>query len=164
MNETLAAALAENIAAYAAAPTTFVRKTPPEGAPLGYGRDLSCVEDIDAKASEVDPFTTTAIAQSLLRRFLTRRGSLSSDLNYGLDLRGLLNTGLTLGQLAAIPNELELECTKDERVKSATASVEYTQASKSLRVSVSVEALDVSTSFDFVFVVSSSSVLLEKIT
>lgn len=133
--------------------------------PLGYGRDLSCVQDCDDKFSEVDPNTPTAIGQAILRRLDTPRGSNPDDKDYGLDVRGMLNRGLTLNQLNRIENEVHGEVIKDERVADAQVDVTVLSvASKRMRVSISITPMNPEVSdFKLVFAVTDAQVLLDTI-
>ena len=55
-------------------------------APHGYGSDISGAADLDPDMAEVDGFSTLALAQALVRRLDTPRGTLLDDGNYGMGL------------------------------------------------------------------------------
>lgn len=141
-----------------------VRVQDPPTPPLGYGIDLSCVEDCDDAMSEVDPFSPVAVGQALIRRLITSRGSVLDDLDYGLDLRGYLNRGVTTSDLSSLATRIEGECLKDDRVLDVTATVTIT-ALRSLRVAleVSLEAPS-GKSFNLVFAVTDAQVLINTLT
>lgn len=152
MNTTVANALAESIAG-------LVRVTDAPTGVLGYGRDKSCVTDCDAKFSEVDPNEKTAIGQALLRRLITPRGRVADDKDYGFDLRGYCNRGVTQRELAGLRGNIYSECLKDERVSSVDVAV--VQVANSLTVTISVKPFDPNIQpFPLVFSVTSGEVLL----
>ena len=86
-----------------------------------YGHDLSCTTDIDPGAAEVDGITS--LAQSLLRRLITPRGTLIDDQNYGFDLSGYLNDDLSASDLARVGSGVDAEMIKDERVLRSASTV-----------------------------------------
>lgn len=135
----------------------------PTGA-LGYGVDLSCVADISATLDEVDPTSTQAIREALLRRLATPRGGLPDDPDYGFDVRGLCNRGLTQSQLVDVSTQVRNEVTKDDRVDSATVTV-TTPSPSALRVSVVITPVDQSIGiFTLTFAVTDGEVLSEALT
>jgi hypothetical protein len=84
----------------------------PSEDPLGY--DVSCVEDIDPKAREVEG--EEMMAQAWARRLGTSRGSLGDDdPDYGLDLLDVLHKKMTAAEIAAIPGQIRAELLKDDR-------------------------------------------------
>lgn len=60
------------------------------------------------------------LSQALQIRFETRRGSLWTDRSYGMCVDDFLNDGISVERIDQLKNEMEAECRKDERVKSAT--------------------------------------------
>jgi phage baseplate assembly protein W len=88
------------------------------------GRDLSCLQDLDATGLEVSG--RTVLAQAVLRRLITPRGRLIDDANYGFDLTQFIDDDLGPADLARIRAGIEAECLKDERVAVVTAKVTLT--------------------------------------
>jgi hypothetical protein len=160
-NATIAAAFALELADL----STQRVMDPPSGA-LGYGTDLSCVTDLAFDYSEVDPFGTQGIAEALLRRYITPRGGLLDDPDYGLDVRAFLNQGATPLQLQAYPSQMRGEAKKDDRVVDADITVVYTAQSNTLQFTITVTPADPNLDpFTFVFSVQpDGAVLLESIT
>jgi phage baseplate assembly protein W len=101
---------------------------------IDFGHDLSCVDDLDEAMSEVDDITL--LAQAILRRLSTPRGSLWQDPDYGKNLQDYLSAAQTPAQLAAIPGEVRNEVLKDERIASASVKVFKVDL---LEVSMSIE-------------------------
>lgn len=131
---------------------------------LGYGVDLSCVSDISVTLDEVDPTSTQAIREALLRRLTTPRGGLQDDPDYGFDVRGLCNRGLTQSQLVDLSTQVRNEVTKDDRVDSATVTV-TTPSPNALRLAVVITPVDPSIGiFTLTFAVTDGEVLAEALT
>jgi hypothetical protein len=131
-------------------------------APLGFGRDLSCVSDVTPDFAEVGPTTALGIAQAAVRRLTTPRGQLIDDENYGLDVRAFANRGMTELELRDLSGQVRVELAKDDRVESADAQV--LQERSSLSISVQLTPVDPNTrAFSFTIAVTSTQVLLETI-
>lgn len=150
----------DQIAADAATLTRLV--SAPTGN-LGYGRDLSCVTDVTDAMDEVDPFSTQGISESIARRLSTPRGALADDPNYGYDLRGFCNRGVTAMQLREVSGAVYAEVKKDDRVNSAIVTV--TQPSQralsvALRITPEDPALN---AFNLVLAVTDGAVLVEAL-
>jgi len=79
-----------------------------------FGRDLSCVTDLDPAMTEVSG--RLVLSQALVRRLLTPTGGIVDDPDYGYDLGAQLNDDLTTAQVAQIAPRVDLEFLKDERV------------------------------------------------
>jgi hypothetical protein len=120
----------------------LVQVVPTPTGPLGYGRDLSCVTDITERLDEVDEASPQGIIEALVRRLSTPRGEYPDggdpeDLEYGWSVFALLSRGLTVAEIRDAAGEIQVECTKDDRVESV--SVVLTQVSlKELRIEVAV--------------------------
>ena len=110
--------------------------------PHGYGRDLSCVTDITSTCDEVDPESARGVAEAVARRYLTPRGGLIDDPDYGLDLRGLCNKGITYTELRALADQAQMEAAKDDRVDHATVSLDYDEIERTLTVNVQLACVD----------------------
>lgn len=91
-------------------------------APIDFGVDLSCVDDLDPAMAEVSGIEV--LRQAIARRLMTPRGALWQDPNYGLDLRGYISKATDGAVLASLPGQVRLEILKDERIDSATVQVQ----------------------------------------
>lgn len=131
--------------------------------PLYWGSDLSCVTDCDAAFSELPATGALIIAQAVVRRFLTPRGGLLDDADYGLDLRSYCNRGVTQQDLRTLQSRCVAEALKDERVLSARIDV-ATDLASVLSVRVLITPSDPALGpFTFVLAVSDETTLLELI-
>jgi hypothetical protein len=105
---------------------------------LGYGSDLSCVDDVTESMSELDGSDITLVIQSNYRRLTTPRGSLPDDPYYGYDLAMLLNSGMTRVGIQGVADQIRAELEKDDRNDSI--DVTLTQVtSREWKVSVTGE-------------------------
>lgn len=100
------------------------------------GTDLDVTTDIPLRWNLVTG--NKNLGRALARRLSTPRGTLPWDPNYGFDLRGSLNAGLTQTELSQLRGAISSECEKDERVASASADVTYNYATSSLTVNITV--------------------------
>ena len=132
--------------------------------PFGYGSDISCDSDVDPLVREVNGFTTLALAEALVRRLDTPRGSLPDDDDYGIDLRGLLNRGSVAADIQQLAGQIRAELAKDDRVDTLTVTVAPSSTGTVLRVEVAVQPVDAEIGgFTLTLSASSASVLLEEI-
>jgi hypothetical protein len=135
---------------------------PAVGGALGYGTDLSCVTDLAVGLDEVDPNSVRAISEAAVRRLITPRGALQDDLDYGYDVRGYANRGVTELDLRNLAGHVRAEVLKDDRAVDATAAV--VASGSSLTVTVTITPEDpVLGSFELVFSVADNTALLQSI-
>lgn len=90
------------------------------------GSDLSCVRDCTPDMAEVSG--RACLAQAIARRYITPRGALIDDPNYGFDLTAYVNDDLSSADIARIQSQAEQEALKDERVEDASVSIAVTVA------------------------------------
>lgn len=152
-------------AAIAAELSTLTREVDVPTGQLGYGTDLSCVLDVTPTLDEVDPMSRVAVAQAVIRSLITPRGAVLDAPDYGLDLRGMLNRGLTNTEIRALADQCRAEARKDDRVEDATVTMTYTDSTKTMDVRVVLQCVDpVLGTFDFVFAVTADgAALIESI-
>lgn len=158
MNPTVSAALAEQKLA-------LIREVDTPVEPFGYGVDLSCVLDCTEDLAEVDPRSPIAIAESSLRRLITPRGGCPDDSDYGFDLRGQVNKGVTVLGLRTLSGQSRGEINKDDRVSDCTVDVTYDSVQgPQLRVTVTIQPVDVDLGeFTFTGSINDTRAALESI-
>lgn len=105
---------------------------------MSLGTEISCVDDLDPLFTLVSG--RTALIQALARRYITTRGSLVEDEEYGYNLRDKLGESVTPGELAEIESEVVDEALKDERVARATATVRFDEPAQ--RIDLTIAAVD----------------------
>lgn len=104
---------------------------------VDYGTDISCIPDLDPTGAVITG--NGVLAESILRRLVTQRGTLIDSLNYGTDVRGWVNEVASSGEaIARVKTVIERECRQDERVFSADAQVWYDQPSSSMGISITL--------------------------
>ena len=131
--------------------------------PLGYGTDLVCTTDLDARMAEVDPLSTRALGEAILRRLDCPRGALPDDAGYGVDVRGMLSRGVTTADIQSLAGRIRGEVTKDDRVDACSVVVTPSPTGSSLAITLSVTPVDPRVGgFRMVLAASSSAVLLEE--
>lgn len=131
--------------------------------PFGYGRDLSCVDDITPTLDDVDPFSVQAVSEATIRRLSTARGTLVDDPDYGLDLRSYCNRGVPARELAQLAGGIRNEVTKDDRIETATVTASLAGTNE-LRVQITITPVDPATEpFRLTLAVTSADVLLEAL-
>lgn len=81
--------------------------------------------DLDLSADFREVSGRRALAQSLARRWVTPRGRLIDDPNYGTDLTSEINDDLTAADLARIQAAAAAEGLKDERVIDLTSDATF---------------------------------------
>jgi hypothetical protein len=107
--------------------------------------------------SEVDPASPTAVGQAVVRRYITPRGGLIDDANYGFDLRGYVNHGTTQETITQLSGQIRAEAVKDERVSDAAAELSFD--TRMMSVSLPLTLSDpAATPYDLVFFVTADGV------
>ena len=126
-----------------------------------FGKDLSCVTDLDPTLRVVSG--RTALMQAIARHLITPRGRLEGDPNYGFDLAGYLNDDVTQDDIAWMEAQIEAECLKDERVESATVTVAV-RSLRALTIELDIQVLITDASGPFQFTLRASEVTVELLT
>jgi phage baseplate assembly protein W len=127
--------------AIAAELATLERVVPDPSEPLGWGVDIRCLTSVYPDLRETDPTSGEDVAEEVLRRLITPRGTVPDDPDYGFDLRGALNAALTLQFLQEVEARAQNEVLKDDRI--ATCEVKVTQSgTRELSVYVEVTCKD----------------------
>lgn len=89
-----------------------------------YGRDLFCAPNEDGVLDLTDTMTEVTglnvLAQSLIRRHMTAKGSDISSPNDGIDVRTFIKAGLTQQQLSVFAVTIQQELIRDQRVLPST--------------------------------------------
>ncbi len=82
------------------------------------------------------------LGNNLRRRLQTPRGSLLWDLDCGWDIRQLFRGNATSAEIGAAQTAISAECEKDPRVDSASTTLTYIAAAKTLIVTISIQTAD----------------------
>lgn len=136
---------------------------PPEP-PLGYGSDLSCVDDLDPEMREVSGSDVRSLAEALIRSIMTPRGSVPDAPDYGIDLRSYLHRPSTRTELLAIEGDIANEWGKDDRVSRSEVTIDVLEMGRVLRGRGRVYPADPSLEpFSLVFGVTDAGAAIEEI-
>lgn len=133
-------------------------------APFGYGSDISGADDLDRTMAETEGFATLTLAQSLVRRLDTPRGTLPDDKNWGISVPAYLNNGSTDEGIRQIAGQIRAELLLDDRVDSLTVRVAPSSNARTLRIEVQVTPLAAAAGpFTLTLNASDAGLLLEEI-
>lgn len=143
----------------------LTREVPAPTGALGYGRDLSCTDDVTDDLAEVDPFSYQGIAEAVIRRLTCPRGGLPDDPDYGLDLRAYCNRGVTLDELRLLEAQIVGELGKDDRIDGSTVVVSVGgEGYRTLTVAVTIVPADPAlVDFTLTLAVTDRAVILEAL-
>jgi hypothetical protein len=130
---------------------------------LGYGTDVAWMLDILEPMGDVDPTSTDAIAQAIIRRLDCPRGRLVDDADYGLDLVGYLNRGTTPAEVNGLAGAIRSEITKDDRIVTASVVVVPSRGALSVRIRVTPASPTLG-AFTLTLAATSAGVVLQEIT
>lgn len=119
------------------------------------GTDLDLSNDIGLRWKLVSGRRN--LANAVVRRLSTPRGSMFYDLNYGYDLRGSLSRGFTTVQLGALKGDISTEVEKDERVQKCVVGTVAATTTNTLTVELRITDVTGKT-FDLILSVNGVSV------
>ena len=91
-----------------------------------FGSDLAGTTDLFADMRETSGLAL--LGDALYRRLITPRGRLLDDPNYGYDLTQWINADVDASDIDQMQQNIRAECLKDQRVLSATATTNLTNA------------------------------------
>lgn len=145
-------------AAFAAELLTLERVTNVPTEPLGYGTDLSCVQDSTDDFKEVSG--PMVVVQRVARRFITPRGSVLDDKDFGCDMRGLLHHGTPLAELRNWQSRMRNEALKEETVDDAEVQLTLNATASKVSATVRLTLRDERETYAFVLAVTDGEALL----
>lgn len=100
-----------------------------------------------------------ALAESIVRRWLTPRGTLPTNADCGVDLRAALNGAITQTALYRIAEALQAEAEADDRVSTCAVTLSFDSTTSTLTVSAAVDpATPDSGEFEMVFSISPTTI------
>lgn len=105
-----------------------------------FGVDIDCASDIGATLSVASGYRN--LGNALARRYMTPRGDLFYDQDYGLDLREWINEGLTDSGISELVDLIEAEARKDDRVLDLSADVTFDRSTSKLTVAMDIETAE----------------------
>lgn len=154
MNSTVETALSEMIAELEVTSSVPV-------APYGYGSDVSCANDIDARWTEISD-TALIIAQHCVRRIDTPNGLPDKD-DWGISITDYCNRPTTRKELNELEGKVFGQLIDDDRINELFVSAEPSTDYTTLTVNVRIVPEDPSTEdFTLILSVSDTGVILEE--
>ena len=133
-------------------------------APFGYGSDISCDSDVAPDVAEVDPFSTLALAEAIVRRLDCPRGQLPDDKDYGISIRAYANRGTTDAEIQSLAGQIQNEILKDDRVSALTVSVRPDSRGTNLLIILAIQPVDpLLGGFTLTLSATSAAILIEEI-
>lgn len=105
-----------------------------------FGKCISVTTDLPDKWRYITG--QQVVAEALLRRWSTERGTLPYDLNYGTDIRGAIGESMTNAVAAQWAVALEREAEKDERITSCDVSLSFNPSTGKLTVTAKVQTAE----------------------
>jgi hypothetical protein len=131
---------------------------------LGFGADLSCVDDISPDAAVVPPDSPRAVAEAIYRRFTTPRGTLVDDEDYGFDVATMLGKATTAATIQAAQSELRAQALQDDRVDTVSVAITAARLTGAVGLRIEVSGATAAGPFSLTLAVSDGGVLLEEMT
>lgn len=126
---------------------------------IDFGTDTQASSDLTRRETLVTGKINVGYA--LARRFMTPRGGLAAiggDPDYGLDLREMVNSALTLAQQARWKADIALEAEKDPRIQNASADFVFDQSRSTATVTITLVSADDGAPFTLVLQVTAATV------
>lgn len=156
MNNTVQAAITASLAALE------VTSSIPT-APYGYGGDVWCESDVDARWREVSD-SALVLAQHCVRRLDTPSGLPDED-DWGISITDYCNRPTTRRELYELEGTIVAELVDDDRIDEVHAEVEPSTDYSTLTVTLRIVPMDpLVDNFTLTLSVSDVGVLLEEMT
>jgi hypothetical protein len=105
-----------------------------------FGLDVSTYPDLDLSFTPISG--QRVLAEAVMRRLETDRGTLVYDLDYGIGIRSWLSRSVTSSQLEELRSQIELECMADERVAAADVKMTWQREANALTISIALTPAD----------------------
>ena len=134
---------------------------------MTYGRDTYCLDELRTGRTVSG---AELVAQAVYRRLTTARGTLrdgDEGLIYGLDVQGFVGSVGTESSIAALPDVIRSEVSKDGRIETCDVTVlpeRHADGTVSLTISIDCTLADEDSGFSLSLSVSDVSVALLGIT
>jgi phage baseplate assembly protein W len=124
-----------------------------------YGLDVSTFPGLDVAFKAITG--QRAIAEAVARRWVTPRGSLVYDPDYGEDVRGLLNARIDGPRLRALEAALTAQALADERISGAVVQLAVTGSGPTVALRASASLASSAGPFRLVLTVTQLALDLE---
>jgi hypothetical protein len=118
----------------------YVQSTSGSGADAEAGQNVSVFPVLNSSLRLSS--RSLVLAEAILKRWTTRRGSLPFHADFGVDIRQWLNAALDTATLYQIKASLEREAEKDERVFAIVVTPSYSATTETLRIDAEVASAE----------------------
>ena len=102
---------------------------------VDFGTDIDCVTSIGPRFKLTSGFLN--LAKALARRLITPRGTLDYAPDYGFDVRDWINHDTGQASRFTLQAAIDAECQKDERVQTASSSID-TSVANTIGITIAV--------------------------
>lgn len=126
---------------------------------VDFGTDIACTTSIGSRFQLASGFIN--LANALVRRLITPRGTLDYAPDYGYDVRDWLNHDTGQASMFTLQAAIDAECQKDERVQSSSSTVVPTPSLGILAITISV--ITAAGPFKFVTNVSNANAVIVSV-
>jgi hypothetical protein len=122
-----------------------------------FGTDVSTYPDLDLSFAPISG--QRVLAEAVMRRLETDRGTLVYDTDYGIGIRSWINESIGPSRIEELASLVTGECLSDERILSAEVAVSWVAATSSLRLTISLTPADgIAPPFQLLVAVSALSI------
>jgi len=101
-----------------------------------FGTCISAIDDVPLRWKYITG--NRVVAEAVMRRWSTERGTLPYDPDYGTDGREMIGESLDVAKIGEWQSALASEALKDERVEDCDVAITYDRASETAIVTASV--------------------------
>jgi hypothetical protein len=102
-----------------------------------FGSDLRCLDDLTESMEELGEDDPLLVAEAIVRRITTARGTLLDDLDYGIDIADELSRATTRQDRAEVESRIRGELAKDDRIEElAVVITDSTEIDRSLALDI----------------------------
>lgn len=127
---------------------------------VDFGTDIACTTSIGQRFQLVSGFIN--LANALVRRLITPRGTLDYAPDYGYDVRDWLNHDTGQASMFTLEAAIDAEMQKDERVQSSSSKVVPNRLAQTLTITVSI--ITAAGPFKFVTSVGNLNAIIVSVT
>ena len=126
---------------------------------VDFGTDIACTTSIGPRFGLASGFIN--LANALVRRLITPRGTLDYAPDYGYDVRDWLNHDNGQTSKFTLQAAIDSECQKDERVQIATSTVDTSVRDT---LSITIQVITAAGPFKFVTTIDKVNALIVSVT
>jgi hypothetical protein len=130
--------------------------------PTDFGTDLAVDADGDLDIGLRTVSGPRVLAEDLRRRFESNPGSVFYAEGEGFALSSLLHQGMSATDRARAQTRIAAEAERDERVLRARATIDFNEATRTMRITIAVATTG--GPFRFVFGVDAATIALLEVT